>query len=233
MCTHYAFTMSIEALRRMFNLSVHFEYPTRYNIAPNQIAPIIARVDAENAPLMARWGFARPGADVRPVNARAETVATSPLFKGAFRAHRCVVPASGFFEPRKKPGMKKGDQQWYFQADEDVLPLAGIYAPPEDENDPPTFAVITTEPDKIVGTIHQRMPAILARSECEAWLDTSREDAGTLLELLHPTTPDGFRKHRVNMDYVNRPSMHDGPECIEPVEHKDADADGQGTLFAV
>ena len=68
---------------------------------------------------------------MRPVNARAETRRhKSALQRRSFRARRCVVPVSGFYEPRKKPGMKKGDQQWYFQADTDILCLAGIHAPP-------------------------------------------------------------------------------------------------------
>lgn len=230
MCTHYAFTMSVEALRELFNLSVHFEYPVRYNVAPNQIAPTIARDSGRNIPLLARWGFTRSGASMRPVNARAETVATSPLFNGAFRAHRCVVPVSGFYEPRKKPGMKKGDQQWFFQAMTDILCLAGIYAPPESDDDDPTFAVITTEPNEVVGNVHARMPAILAHEETARWLDHTSEDSDALVNLLRPVTPEGFRGHRVRMEYVNRPAKYDGPECIEPIENPD-ESDAQGELF--
>ncbi|MEQ9616736.1 MAG: SOS response-associated peptidase [Phycisphaerales bacterium] len=228
MCTHYAFMLGMEALRAMFDLAAHMDYPVRYNVAPNQVAPIIVWEPVGRVPVLARWGFRKSGASVRPVNARAETVARSPLFKGSFRERRCVVPVSGFYEPRKKPGMKRGDQQWYFSAAAEVLPLAGIFAAPTDEGETPTFAVITTDANETVGRVHHRMPVILDEPGWRAWLDPEIDDADSLGSLLAPSTPAGFAGRRVKMEYVNRPSEHDGPECIEPYE---ASGEAQPGLF--
>ncbi len=230
MCTHYALTLAVEALRSIFDLKVLLEYPVRFNIAPNQTAPIIVREAGRNAPLLARWGFAKGGADMRPVNARCETVASSPLFRDSFRDRRCVVPVSGFYEPRKKPGMKKGDQQWYFRADAPVLALAGIYAEPIAPDGPPTYAVLTTEPNETVGAVHSRMPVILDDSSRDAWLDPAAPPE-SLRPAMRTRTPEGFRGHRVRVEYVNRPAQHDGPECIEPYDEKSEDPPIQGELF--
>jgi len=223
--------LGMEALRAMFDLVAHLDYPTRYNVAPNQIAPIIVWEPVGRAPVLARWGFQKGSASVRPVNARGETVATSRLFFSSFAKRRCIVPVSGFFEPRKKPGMRKGDQQWYFDADAPVLALAGIFAEPAGEEEVPSFAVITVDANETVGRVHDRMPAILDRDSCGRWLDPACTDLDTLQGMLAPRTPPGFTGRRVCMEYVNKPSKHDGPECIAPSNESDQEPPQQLGLF--
>lgn len=59
-----------------------------------------------------RWGLIASWAkeasiSYRTINARAETVATSPAFRDAFKARRCIIPASGFYEWQQVPGGRK------------------------------------------------------------------------------------------------------------------------------
>jgi putative SOS response-associated peptidase YedK len=56
-----------------------------------------------------RWGLIPSWAKdasigSRLINARAETVAEKPAFRGAFRKRRALVPADGFYEWRKREG---------------------------------------------------------------------------------------------------------------------------------
>jgi putative SOS response-associated peptidase YedK len=125
--------------------------------------------------------------------------------------------------------MRKGDQQWYFQCQNPIFGLAGICAESPAPDEPPTFAVLTTEPNDVVGRVHSRMPVIVPDASIAEWLDP-KTDVDSLGRQLVPRTPPGFKGHRVRMQYVNRPALHDGPECIEPhdgVEEKPI----QGQLF--
>lgn len=105
------------------------ELRNSYNVAPTQLSPI---VQSGPAVVFAEWGF-RPAwsaSPVAPINARAESAATSPLFRAAFKSRRCVVPVSGFYEWKKLAG---GKQPLYIRrADRRIMLLAGLWEPQED-----------------------------------------------------------------------------------------------------
>jgi putative SOS response-associated peptidase YedK len=97
----------------------------RFNIAPSQRMPIV-RADGAGSPELAaaHWGLIPSWTKepkLKPINARAETVATSGMFRQAFTRRRCLVPADGFYEwqglkPPKQPFFihRKDDRQFAF-----------------------------------------------------------------------------------------------------------------------
>ena len=152
--------------------------PRRYNGAPGQDLLVIRENHrtSERSIEPLRWGLipnwtreARP--KVRPINAKAESIARTPMFAEAYARRRCIVPVDGFFEWAGR----KGARQPYAIGMRDGSPfaLAGIWENwknPETEEWQRTFAIVTVPANALVGTIHDRMPAILRPEDYERWL---------------------------------------------------------------
>jgi len=146
------------------------------------------------------------------INARAETAAHRRTFRDAFRARRCIVPASGFYE-----WADRGDfRQPYWIAPRDGAPLgiAAIWERARDGAPIESCALLTTAADAQIAALHDRMPAIVAPDAYPAWLDPSRAiaDLEPLLVRLPPDAlalrPVGTRVNRVD---------HDDAACLEAV----------------
>lgn len=155
---------------------------------------------------------------VRAINARAETVATLPMFRGAFKSGRCVVPISGFYEWRQTLG-SKGKQPFYISSsDGEPLLLAGLCERWEDRASGEviaSFTIITTTPNELIGELHDRMPVILTAEACDLWLaaDSTPE---SLLALLRAYPSELMMRQPVSAR-VNSVKV-DGPELMERVE---------------
>jgi putative SOS response-associated peptidase YedK len=124
------------------------------------------------------------GSGNRLANARADGVATKPAFRAAFKRRRCLVIADGFYE-WKATGTKK--QPYYFQLrDCQPFAFAGLWERWQREGHDEVFSctLITTEPNDVVGQVHDRMPVILPASAYDQWLYTPPMDAAGLTELL-------------------------------------------------
>jgi putative SOS response-associated peptidase YedK len=186
MCGRYALHANPEVVALQFGLESVPEFKPSYNIAP--AAEIL--VVRPGAAARARWGLRG-----RFANLRAETVLAKFKSSG-----RCLVPASGFYE-WKAEGRRK--QPYYFSPGSDaLLALAAVW---ERE----TCSLITTEPNAVVRTVHDRMPLIVPRTLYHAWLHGDE----SLLEL--PPQIE-LRAHPVGM-VVNQ-AANDSPRLIEPVE---------------
>ena len=185
MCGRYALHANPEVVALQFALDSMPEFRRSYNIAP--ATQILVVRSARASP--ARWGLRG-----KFVNLRAETVLAR------FRASgRCLVPASGFYE-WKSEGRRK--QPYYFRpASEPLLALAGVW-----ERD--TCSLITTEPNAVVGKVHDRMPLIVPRERYAAWL-------GGDTDLLERPPEVRIAGHPVSMA-VNQ-AANDAPELIAPV----------------
>lgn len=183
---------------------------SRYNVAPSQLMPIATATDVR----LARWGFV-PGwttgkPKAQPINARAETVATSGMFRRAFQSHRCLVPADGFYEWQ---GQKPPKQPYLIRMrDHGLFAFAGLWSRWHPENAEPvdTFTIITTSPNDLMKPIHDRMPVIIPPDQYRQWLtgDKPQDD------LLKPY-PAGQMEAMAVSSQVNNPRF-DGPECTEP-----------------
>jgi putative SOS response-associated peptidase YedK len=207
----------------------------RYNIAPSQELLTIIQSGSEPAFEVMIWGLI-PSWSREPaglINARAETLEEKPSFRESFTRRRCLIPADGFFEWQRKG---KTRQPYYFQMkDEAPFAFAGLWDRWRNPNDEFTFAapsaaitscsIITTTPNELLATIHDRMPVILAQENYDRWL---HEDTTTaeLLEMLVPFPAEEMKSFPVSPQ-VNHAAA-EGPELVEPVEVKDNE---QGRLF--
>jgi putative SOS response-associated peptidase YedK len=197
MCGRFLLTTPPEAVRRLFGFLELPNLEPRYNIAPSQaVVAMLRDATAERHFLRMRWGLvptwsksrgAKGEPAARPlINARAETVADKPSFRGAFAERRCVVFADGFYEWRQD-----GNRQPYcvrladaapfaFAAIWEPLPAAGEGAPVHG------CALITTQANAKMAAVHHRMPVILTPEEVGPWLDPAsrRDDLEALLKPL-------------------------------------------------
>jgi putative SOS response-associated peptidase YedK len=141
------------------------------------------------------WGLLprdtrHPESAPRPTHARAETVATLPMFADAFRCRRAIIPATEYFE-RNTKGAKGGQRFAISRLDGKPLALAGLwegYRSP-DGTVTRSYCVITTEANELVATIHDRMPLVLEEEDFAVWLG---EVPGDPAVLLRPPAADGL-----------------------------------------
>lgn len=187
----------------------------RYNIAPSQRV-LIADQDAEGARSIrpAAWGFRPhwlPTDRKAPINARAETVADKPMFRGAFRKGRCLVPADGWYEWQPQARGPKVPH-FFHRPDDGVFWFAGLEA--TDSEGAPTMAILTTDANAAARAVHNRMPVVLpGAGVANTWLDPDAA-ASTLRDLLAPLPDDLIKVYPIGRA-VNKP-QNDGPELIEP-----------------
>ena len=119
MCSRYSLTSPPEAVRNLFSCQLTEDFPPRYNIAPTDPVLIVRAVpdqvrkeDLQREARLARWALIPPWVkDPRDfavlINARSETAAEKPSFRGAMRHKRCLVPCDGFYEWTGRPGAKQ------------------------------------------------------------------------------------------------------------------------------
>ena|SRR5689334_14218252 len=124
------------------------------------------------------------------INARAEGIEHKPSFKNPLRFHRCIIPASTFFEWKGSPGAKA--KYRIARRDGDLFGVAGLY---EQWRDPSgaklaTCTIITTQPNELVAPIHNRMPVILLPEDEAHWLDPDLTEPEQIVSLLRPYPAD-------------------------------------------
>src|SRR5688500_3126954 len=110
MCGRYGFTEDSEYLIERFGLEgAEFDLSPNYNVAPTQTMPIITHVQDHNEAELAKWGLIPAWAKevkISPINAKAETVADSAMFKFPLKKKRCLIPANYFIEWKVTPDGK-------------------------------------------------------------------------------------------------------------------------------
>lgn len=193
-----------------------------WNVAPTDGVYAVAAHEGERQLGTFRWGLIpwwakdRKSA-ARNINARSETVASTPAFRDSFLKRRCIVPADGFYEWEQKP---KGKLPHFIRAESGLpLALAGLWASwrdPDTEDRITTCTIITGPPNVTVAKLHDRMPVILDAEVWEEWLDPENEDPETLQSLLMTHPADGMSEHAVST-LVNKVA-NNVPECILPLE---------------
>jgi putative SOS response-associated peptidase YedK len=158
------------------------------------------------------------------INARAETLEEKPSFSDSFRLRRCLIPANGFFEWKRR-GREK--QPFYFQlSDESAFAFAGIWDTWSNRGDVVTScAILTTAANELVRELHDRMPAMLKPDAYDVWIDP-KTDAAVLEKLLTPFPASKMSSHPVSRA-VNVPE-NDRADLIERV---DAEAGTTLSLF--
>lgn len=228
MCGRFASSLPPDEIRRFVAaLGDTSNLPPSWNVAPTQSALVVRRhpETGERRLDALSWGLIPsfekdPKGGRKPINARAETIASSGMFRGAFRARRCLVPMDAFYEWAVTP---TGKQPYAFaRIDGTSLVMAGLWegwkAP--DGEIRRTFTIATTAANGFMSRIHDRMPVILEPADWPAWLG---EQDGDPASLLRPAGEDVLRSWPVSRD-VNSP-RHDRPDLLDPIELPDAPRD--------
>ncbi len=218
MCGRYALPVPPEAIRDIFGtVNAVPEREPSWNIAPSQAALVVRRHPESGARHLSalHWGLvphfntdAKGGR--KPINARGETVATSPMFRSAFAARRCLVPATAFYEWHAEGAGKTPHA--IARVDGGVLAFAGVWegwrAP--DGGVVRSFAILTISASADVAGLHDRMPVIVGEADWPCWLG---EEVGDVARLVRPA-PAGLLEHWPVSRAVNAP-RNDGPKLLE------------------
>lgn len=224
MCGRYVVAYYPDDFSERYQLRVIPETLFRsFNAAPTQSLPVIVeRPETGREVAALRWGlvprWSKPGEakPVAPFNARAESVASKPMFRNLFKKKRCLVPVNGYYEWKTVGGKK---QPYLFTLpDEPMFSLAGLYddtTDREDERAPwGSYTVITTTPNEFTGEFHSRMPVIIAREDEEEWLSPAETDVEPLERLLRPYPAEAMAARRVSAAVNN--VRNNNESLIEP-----------------
>jgi putative SOS response-associated peptidase YedK len=99
MCGRFTLRARPEEVARVFDVHLPLFEP-RYNMAPSEVVGVVRETGQGREFAATKWGliphWSRESKAVP--NARAETVATTPWFRDAFKKRRCLIPADGFYE---------------------------------------------------------------------------------------------------------------------------------------
>jgi putative SOS response-associated peptidase YedK len=232
-CGRYRLSRRKQIVEEHFDtISEEPDWTPRYNIAPTQPVPVIRQNPKEprrELSLM-RWGLIPSWAKdssgaAMMINARAETAATKPAFRDPLKTRRCLVPADGFYEWQRAG---KAKQPYCFEVKEGQLfAFAGLW---ERWKDPTgrlieSCSILTTTPNAVTSSVHDRMPVILDRADYDLWLDPGMTNVETVSEILKPYDARSMRCYPVST-WVNH-IANDDEGCSTPVQL----AQPQGALF--
>ena len=155
---------------------------TAGEVRPTDIVPVIApNARGIRSVFPMQWGFLGKGGKRTLFNARVETASSKPTFKDAWKLHRCIVPASYYFEWEhfKSPdGKVKTGHKYVIQPEgHTVTWLCGLY---RIEEGYPVFVVLTKEPTGTLAKIHDRMPLMLPSEEIDEWINPAADPASLI-----------------------------------------------------
>jgi len=225
MCGRYYRRSDKQRIAEAFRVGVPptFEILPSYNIAPQTFQPVIRpnRETGELELVQMRWGLipfwakdSRIGYST--INAKAETVSTSPTFREALRRRRCLVPADGFYEWQKLDAKTK--QPWAIGLRSgDPFAFAGLWESWKDKatGQPlETYTIVTTEPNELTAKVHNRMPVILAPKDYDRWM-APVDPARLPVDLLRPYDADQMIAWKVGAAVGN--VRNNTPELCVPV----------------
>ena len=234
MCNRYRLTHSKQYLAERFQAADdEIEERPRYNIAPTQQVLTVRKEQGKKVRQFTtmRWGLIPSWAkDMsignKTLNARSESVTTTPAFRNSILTKRCLIPADGFYEWRKMGSVK---QPYCFEVGEgEVFALAGLWdrwTSPDGEIIE-SCTILTTTPNSLVADLHDRMPVIVPPDKYNLWLDPDVTDFEAICDILKPYDANLMRRYAVSMKLNN--SKLDFAESALPIT---LDTPTQGRLF--
>jgi putative SOS response-associated peptidase YedK len=189
-------------------------FTPRFNVSPTAEIPAIRLVDGSRRIDLLRWWLLPSWSEKEKqgyptFNARSETAAEKPAFRGPFKSRRCLIPVDGFYEWRKF------EKTPFFirRRDDGPFALAGLWDRWERGGKVvESCTILTTTPNDLMATMHGRMPCILDREAWDYWLDPTNKDVDELRSLLAPREWPGWEAYPVSTK-VNKPGP-DGEELI-------------------
>jgi putative SOS response-associated peptidase YedK len=227
MCGRFSSTTQLSFLLERFRAEpsgVEGHQPS-WNVAPaSNILVVVAGDDGARQLRELRWGLVPrwskdPKSGNRMINMRAETVREKPTWKRTLGSKRCIIPIDGFYEWQDQ-GKGKRKQPFYITArDGQPLALAGLWATwrdPDSGDELWTCTILTTTANKLMASVHHRMPVILLPESWDAWLDPDNKDVDQLAALLEPAPEDLLTLWPVDQAVGN--PRNNTPDLQRPLE---------------
>lgn len=243
MCGRYVITSPPEAVRSWFAYPEQPNFPPRYNVAPTQPIPIVARDDARAGTFdrhfkLVRWGLVPSFVkDFKTwpliINARCEEIAAKPSFRAALMRRRCLVVADGWYEWRRTEPRRAGTPFLFRRRDRRPIGFAGLHERwmGADGSELETACIVTTQANAVCAAVHGRMPVLLDPDAWDAWLDADGVAPDRAVALLKPCDDDDLDVVQVGSG-VNKVA-NDDASLIEPAAAAPPAArpERQGSLF--
>jgi putative SOS response-associated peptidase YedK len=225
MCGRYFRRSDKQQITEAFRLGLPttFEILPSFNVAPQSFQPVvrISGDTGERELASMRWGLVPFWAKdskvaFNTINARSETLGTSPAFREAFKRRRCLIPLDGFFEWQTLSPKEK--QPFAVSLKSGLLfGVAGLWESWKDKSTGKsleTYTIITTDPNPLMEPFHNRMPAIVKPDDYERWMAPA-DPARLPVDLLRPYPEEEMRAWKVARDVGN--TRNDNPALIEPL----------------
>ncbi|MCU1250093.1 MAG: hypothetical protein JWQ49_3122 [Edaphobacter sp.] len=224
MCGRYRLSRRKQIVEEYFDtVSGQEEWTPRYDIAPTQPIPVIRQNPKEPVRelTLMRWGLIPSWAKdssvaAQMINARSETAATKPAFREPLKSCRCLIPADGFYEWMRTGKTK---QPYCFEVNGgELFAFAGLWDRWRDAsgNWVKTCSILTTTPNAVTSTVHDRMPVILIPDSYDLWLDPGMQNVGAASDLWKPYDARLMRYYPISTR-INHVA-NDDAECSAPVE---------------
>ncbi len=221
MCGRYTLTVDSKELKDSFeDYTLPKEYAPRYNVAPSQPVLAIPNDGLKKADFFV-WGLIPswakdPAIGNKLINARGETLAEKPSFRGGYKYKRCLILADGFYEWKSQPGTKTKIPHFIHLKTGKPFAFAGLW---DEWNSPDgstvrSCTIVTTLPNKLMVTIHDRMPVILKPDDYAQWLDKAPQTPQDLNPLIKPFPAELMEAYPVSV-LVNSPA-NDRAELVLP-----------------
>jgi len=221
MCGRFTLTANPADVQDTFS---NFNFPTqfapRFNIAPSQPVLAIPNDDKLTADFFV-WGLIPmwakdPSIGNRLINARGETLAEKPSFRGSYRHKRCLILTDGFYEWKSLAGKKTKTPYFIHMHKRKPFAFAGLWDHWEspDGSSIKTCTIITTTPNELMESIHDRMPVIIHPRDYNKWLDSAPQTPENLQPLIKPYPAEAMSAYPVST-LVNS-TTNDAPELVVP-----------------
>ena len=233
MCGRFALTAPASTIAEVFQVDVLPDVLPRYNVAPTTEVLCVVSAEGKRELQSFRWGLIPYWAKDRKIaystlNARSETIEKKPTFRSAFKRRRLLIVADGFYEwerkdnsnlPRRSATRANKIPHLFQMADARPFAIAGVWerwTDPDSGEEVRSCSIVTTGPNTLMASVHDRMPVILPPEVWDTWLDPEVQDTAMLKELLIPFDPAKMKERTVSRtvgDVKNK-----GPEVQGPYE---------------
>lgn len=217
MCGRYQLDVD-EGFFKRYKLANKLDIKTSYNIAPSQLQPTILQHSPNHVEMM-YWGLIPFWEEKKEkpkglINIRDDTLINKSWGHKYLQFQRCLVPATGFYEWKRTQNEKI---PYNFKLkDEKYFSFAGLYSEVENkEGSVRCYAIITTDANEIMKSVHSRMPVILSKEDENIWLNPDNVEIDQLKKMLKPYSSDKMEKYPIS-SYVNNPS-HNDPSILNSI----------------
>lgn len=222
MCGRYSLFANFREIEERFGEATFAadEYEESYNIAPSQMVLSVINDGMKNRLGYLKWGLVPPWAKdpkvgFKMINARAETAHEKPSFRVALKKKRCLIVADSFYEWKRTENRKVPMR--IKMKNNELFAMAGLW---ESWTSPSgvlvyTCTILTTEPNDLMSTIHDRMPVILKHADEQKWLNPEVKSIDELKTFMIPLENGLLEAYEVS-DKVNSPKNNE-PDIIVKV----------------